>query len=472
MKRGVGPAAHLESTARSKQFIALAGLNAFCLLLSPYILIHKVVRTIKKKSRHELDLKRWFWKPLHHDETLAPQTGPRVVLVGPTMGEVKLMEAVTKPLEKLRPDLNIIWCIRDQGTIETVRRSNPGRAIVLWPFDNPLPLAKWAKHVRPDVVIIVEKFWIPNLLSVAKLSGARIGVINARSNPKDRLSSKIKTKYYRWVAGNIDLLCFQSGQFLETTKGFLRQNTRKLVTGNMKLDVELPVLDATRLNGIKKWLAPGSDLPFVAAGSTQPGDEDFVVEAFSKLRSGTACRLILAPRKPERVNAVAEALVAAGFVVSRRSQPLSTPADVYLLDSLGELASVYQFAKASFIGGTLRGTGHNLMEPVAWGTPVSYGPLRGQFEELQMICESFGVGFRCSTSDDLASHWSRVLKDEIFLESVRENSERLFAHERGSTAATIEALLTFLPQSTTRVEPVRKVSFAGSCKIAKPLRKT
>jgi 3-deoxy-D-manno-octulosonic-acid transferase len=444
MESGAALAAGDQTTPRAKQIANLTALNLLCVVASPYMLLHKVVRTLKKKSRHELDPRRWFWKPLRSGENIAPKSGPRLVLVGPTFGEVKLMDAITRPLREARPDLNIIWCIRDFGTINLVRESNPEQAIVLWPFDNVIPMRKWAQFVKPDILIIVEKFWIPNLITVSKLSGSKVGVINARSNRKDRISDKFKRGYYRWVGSNIDLLCFQSTQFLEMTKHLYRPSTPKIVTGNMKLDLEVPKLDEARLKSIEDWLSLSTGAPFLAAGSTHIADEEFVLEAFKRIRETTRCRLLLAPRKLERIDDVLERVKAAGYSVSRRSTPSSSLTDVYVLDTLGELANAYQFAEAAYIGGSLKGTGHNVVEPVYWGKPVCYGPKRGHFEELQLLSESYAVGFRCFEVEDLVRTWTRALADTTFKNETRENAARMIADTRGTVGKTVQAVLQLI----------------------------
>jgi 3-deoxy-D-manno-octulosonic-acid transferase len=117
---------------------------------------------------------------------------------------------------------------------------------------------------------------------------------------------------------------------------------------------------------------------------------------------------------------------------------------VYLLDTLGELAFSYSFALGAFVGGTIKGTGHNVMEPVMLGLPVCYGPMRGHFEDLQLLCEQFAVGFRCFTSDEMSAHWIRVLTDEAFRDEIRARSEQFLQQEGGATDKTVDALVELI----------------------------
>ena len=445
LDKGVG------APSRGKQIVALTLLNILLLLLGPFILLKKLHRIARKRSRHELDWRRWTIADVRPEVPLAPLSGPRVVLVGPTFGELRMMEVVTRQIKATRPDVNIIWCLRDLATIDLIRTTHPDQAVVIWPFDNAFPVMKWARKVKPDVVVITEKFWLPNLISISHLSGARLAVINARTNRRDRITDKMKYGYYRWITHNVDVFCIQAPVFLERLKDLIRPTTNTLVTGNMKLDLEVVPVDEERRRAIEQWLSTKSSLPLLAAGSTATDvDEDFVFSAFEKVRQQVPCCLLIAPRKIQRAATTAEAAEQRGYKVSVRSAPSSEPADVYVLDTLGELSHSYQYAEAAFIGGTILSTGHNVIEPVLWGKPVSYGPLRGHFEDLQLLCERFGVGFRCFSSDDLAAHWVKALTDAEFHQGIEEKAKAMLAHERGATHKTVEALLPLIPSGSDR----------------------
>lgn len=444
LEKGAGAA------SRGTQIVALTLLNLLLIVLGPFIVLKKLHRTLRKHTRHELDWRRWFIADVRPDVPLAPLPGPRVVLVGPTFGELRLMEVVTRQIKKLRPDANIIWCLRDLGTIELIKQTYPEQAVVIWPLDNAFPVWKWARKVRPDVVVITEKFWLPNLISISHLFGAKLAVINARTNRRDRITDKMKFIYYRWITYNVDAFCVQAPMFMDRLKDLFRPTSHVELTGNMKLDLEVAPIPQDREVAIEKWLATRGSVPLLAAGSTATEvDEEFVFAAFAKVREQIPCALLMAPRKIPRAAAAAENAQQHGYKVSMRTAPTTDAADVYLLDTLGELSHTYKHCEAAFIGGTILSTGHNVIEPVLWGKPVSYGPLRGHFEDLQILCEKFGVGFRCSTSDDLAAFWIKSLSDRSFHDSIEEKAKDMLSRERGATQKTVAALLTLIPPART-----------------------
>ena len=436
-------------SSRGKQVTALVLLNLFLIVVSPFIFLKKLDRSLRKRVRNELDWNRWAVTDFCPEVSFRDNKSPRVVLVGAAFGELRMIEAATRLIEKERPDASVIWCLRDVPTIRFVRKTQPGRVVVVWPFDNAFPVMKWARRVRPDVLVLVEKIWLPSLIGISRLSGSRVAVVNGRVSDKHQKSKVIKRAYDKWILDNIDVFCFQSKQLMDRLTPLLRSGTTALTTGNMKLDLETPPLDPSRVAEIEKWLATRGDIPLLIAGSTAAdGDEDFVYAAFEKVRAKVPCCLLVAPRQLSRAQETLTRAVERGYAMSPRSAPTEQPADVYVLDTLGELAHVYQYAEGAFVGGTIHGAGHNVIEPVAWGIPVSYGPQRGNFEDLQLLCEKFGVGFRCLTPEDLAAHWISVLTDAELRSKVRGQAEALLANEKGAVHKTALAILPLIPKST------------------------
>jgi 3-deoxy-D-manno-octulosonic-acid transferase len=153
--------------------------------------------------------------------------------------------------------------------------------------------------------------------------------------------------------------------------------------------------------------------------------------------------LLLAPRKLKRVDEIVELIRARGLIVSRRTQPVPG-ADVFILDTLGELSLAYQFSVAAFVGGTLDGVGHNVIEPLVWGIPVAYGAGAGKSSPAQRTCEKAGVGFRVQSSEELAAHWVSVLRDEKLRSRLREQSTQLLEAQRGALERNVAAILELI----------------------------
>jgi 3-deoxy-D-manno-octulosonic-acid transferase len=413
--------------------------NLFMIGIGPLALALKIRRFVRKRANHEFTRLRWDIPNL--SAKLPPPEHPHLILAGASFGEMLLMDRITKALIAEEPRLTITWAIRDPRTLEQLRRERPHQRVAVWPYDSLPPVLKWVRQNPCDALVFVERFSFPTLAGAAKLAGARVSLVNGRVKPSGLPA--LSAPYYRWLLGNFSVLCFQNETYAKRAQKMAPEGT-VVVTGNVKLDLPHRPLTAESAAEVENWLLAGEPVPILAAGSTNNEEEErFVLEAFKTVRRRTPCRLLLAPRKFERVPEVMKVIAEAGLTASRRTKN-SPPADVMVLDTMGELAHCYQFCKAAYVGGSYNGMGHNVAEPVQWGVPVSYGMRRGHFEDLQKACERAGVGFRVGTSLALADHWTRAITDEMFELQVRESCKGLFANEEGALERTIQQILATL----------------------------
>ena len=170
------------------------------------------------------------------------------------------------------------------------------------------------------------------------------------------------------------------------------------VGGNLKFEVKPPARGEIHARLADVIHAAGIG-PVIVAGSTLEGEEAMLIDAFRAVRKRYAqAMLVLAPRHPERFESVVALLASSGLPFVRRSQwaelpfipnnemtgaPVNLTGGVLLLDSIGELASVYEFADLAFIGGSLvpKG-GHNVLEPAYFGVPILVGPHTENFRDI------------------------------------------------------------------------------------------
>jgi 3-deoxy-D-manno-octulosonic-acid transferase len=192
-----------------------------------------------------------------------------------------------------------------------------------------------------------------------------------------------------------------------------------ILTGNLKYDIHLETEAAMEkvIERLGTALQTGPTVPVLVCGSTMPGEEPMILDCFSFLRERfPQCRLILAPRHPERFPEVAELLSTQPFNYHPRSRldnlPSDKPVDILLLDSIGELAHVYRLATLVFIGGSLVDfVGHNILEPAYLGKAIFFGPYMRNFQD---IADTF-----------LRSHGARQVHN---LEELKNGALEILAH--------------------------------------------
>jgi 3-deoxy-D-manno-octulosonic-acid transferase len=229
---------------------------------------------------------------------------------------------------------------------------------------------------------------------------------------------------------------------------------RVAVTGNLKFDVRAAEeAEATRL-----LKASAASLRFVVAGSTLEGEEAALVEAWPRLLAEDAqLAMVLAPRHPERFAVVAAQLEKSGNRWTRRSklkpaEPLR-PGEIVLLDTIGELASVYSLASVAFIGGSLfPAGGHNPLEPAQFGVPIVMGP---HYANFVAITDSLRVhdALRIAAKEELAAALVELLRDRQVAEAMGARAREVFERQAGATDRCVAALQALLASGT---EPERE----------------
>lgn len=292
-------------------------------------------------------------------------------------------------------------------------------AVFFAPLDYRSVVRRVLRRLRPSAVVVLETEIWPNLYREAKRAGASLLIVNAR------ISDRALPRYrqFRWVfqhaLGCADAILAQSEQdrrrFIEA--GARPDQVRN--AGNLKYDFTPPAAGvAPEIAAFLERTRPSKIC--VAASTMPPADasdvdeDDEVLRAFAQLApSHPGLLLIIAPRRPERFDAVAEKLKQAGVRFVRRSQPgdLELPG-VLLLDSIGELAALFERADVVFMGGTLaRRGGHNILEPAYFAKPVIAGPHMENFAAIAEEFSAAGALVRIDNSDALAPAMARLLDD-------------------------------------------------------------
>ena len=256
------------------------------------------------------------------------------------------------------------------------------------PLDYGSCVRRVLRQLRPSLVVVLETEIWPNIYREAKLSGASLLVVNGR------ISDRALPRYQRWSWFFHHALAQPDEIIVQTEEDARRYiiagapTERVKVGGNLKYDFTPPAAGAflDELKPEQVWIA-ASTMPPATAGDID--EDDAVIQAFKEIAAThRGLLLILAPRKPERFAIVADKLVQAGVPFTRRTAFAALPLpSVLLLDTIGELAGLFEKAGAVFMGGTLaqRG-GHNILEPAYFGKPIIVGP---HMENFAAIAQEF-----------------------------------------------------------------------------------
>ena len=395
--------------------------------------------------------------------------GRRVVWVhAVSVGEVMAATRLIAELKERLPG----WVIAVSTTTETgqnlARERLKDSPVFYMPLDFAFSVRRYLRLLRPELVVLMESEFWPRLMRECPRNGIPVAVVNARVSDRSLPRYLRLRALWRPLLKCISLFLAQSEQNAERLRRIGAPAERVRVSGNLKYDVRV-----ASGNAMSELMA--SHLPAGAAvvvcGSTLEGEERMLLDAWrSIVEKVPNAVMVLAPRHPDRFKAVG-ALVASEFGLKRatefRERPVQIVAgDVFLLDTIGDLASVYSLGAVAFVGGSLVASGgHNPLEPAQFGVPVVVGP---SFENFREIVDAMrasdairvvspqpagltpasklagGPGSRPGTpidSQSLMEALCGLLENRGEARAVGERGRRVFEAQAGATARTADALM-------------------------------
>ncbi len=296
--------------------------------------------------------------------------------VGETNAAIPLIERLTAGGASV-----LFTTVTVTGAATAVRRLPPGAIHQFSTFDVGPWVDRFLRHWRPALSIFVEsEIWPATLARLSRAGIPRV-VVNGRVSERSYRRWRRLGPIARGIFGRISLGLAQSTTDADRLRA-LGANT-VAVTGNLKFDVpDLPA-DAIALGAIRQAV---EGRPLWLAASTHKGEEDIIGAAHARLKPLLPGLLtVIAPRHPQRGEAIAASLRETGFGVARRStaDPITPATDIYLADTLGELGLFYRLAPVAFLGGSLvEHGGQNPIEAVRLGSAVLHGPHTGNFAEI------------------------------------------------------------------------------------------
>jgi 3-deoxy-D-manno-octulosonic-acid transferase len=357
-----------------------------------------------------------------------------------SVGEVSVAATLARALP---PELPLLVTTITPTGQALARRLFAGRARVAYlPFDLRPPVTRFWRRFAPAALVLVEGDYWPLLLREARRRGLPVAVVNGRVGDRSfGRMRRVRPLAARLLFSGIERFAVQSAEDGARLAELGVETARLTVTGNLKFETPEPRANSELAAALDR-LAGGR--PVVIAGSTMPGEEQGVLEAFAGVGGGRRTLLVLAPRHPERWDEVAGLLEGSGLAVERRTRlaaPAERPPDVLLLDSIGELAALYRQAAAVFIGGTLVDTGgHNPLEAARYGLPIAVGPSMHNFRDMAERFDAAGAWQRVANAAELGRVWQEWLTDPASARQQGERAAALLRENRGALDRTLEML--------------------------------
>lgn len=334
-------------------------------------------------------------------------------------------------------------------------------AVFYFPLDFKFSVRTALKAFRPSVVLLMETEIWPRFFREARLFGAKVVIVNGRLSARSFARYNRIGFFIKDVLSNAELALMQGDADAERMSLLGMATSKVRVTGNIKFDQ--PISGEYELTEeFRSRFGLSDENPLIVAASTHDPEEGWVLEAFAKLRldeSARASRLLIAPRHPERFEAVDAMIRSVGRTTLTNTQPLeyvrrSHPpsaedksARVVLLDSIGELRAAYPLAKIVFVGGSLiPHGGQSVLEPAAAGKAIITGPYTHNFDAVvkEFLANQAIIQLTAANPeqivDEIFSIISELFKKPIELQRLGNMASRVMAANQGASARTIEML--------------------------------
>lgn len=413
---------------------------------SPYLLYK-----IKTSERYRTGLgQRLGDVPVRHGDR------PCLWIHAASVGEVHAGLPLIRQCQEEKPEIEVVVSTQTSTGQEVAKQHCPDCLRFYFPIDLTPVIAKVFERIRPSCVALVEREIWPNFVAEAKRRAVPVIQVNSRITDSS-------VKAYRWlypVIGSalqrIDSYSVQTEVYAERLRSLAVPEERIQVTGNLKYDgfeTSVPVEEQQRL---RREMGLSQNAPVLVGGSIHPSEESALLHALRLVRKKRPdVRLVLAPRHAERIPKIEQAIAEAGEISARKTsiQKASSPAEAHrgnivIVDTMGELRSIYSLAEVVFVGGTLVPIGgHSLMEPAALGRPVVFGPqIFKQPADAETLLGA-EAAFRCFEEDEVAKQILRLFNDTSLAETMGKRARAAIQEHAGAAKRTFQILKPYFQEN-------------------------
>ena len=444
----------------------LMGLAA--ILLTPYWLAQGI-----RHKKYLSNLKERLGLSFPALEKLPAEPKGAIWLHAVSVGEVLAGVTLAKRLKEEFPQRPLVVSTTTiTGQALAKERIPFADAVIYFPLDWQFCVRRTLAAVKPALIIVLETEIWPNFLLVA--SDLNIPVLFVSGRISDRSFARSQSwlslfgfylrPFWKDALGRAAGFWMQSERDAERVKALGAPATNVRVGGNLKYDLELP-----KSTPLADWLegeiARDGRRPVIVAGSVVATEEPLALIAFGVVQGEyRKALLVLAPRKSERFEAAAQFIedshqkwikrsslrVASPSGANANGSEMAIAADVavLLLDSIGELASLYRLADGVFVGGSLvESGGHNILEPAAFGKVPVFGESMENFAEMAERFVTAEAALQVASPEDAGVSWIELLRNPERDKKMGETARRLVEESRGATERAVAAIRAELDEA-------------------------
>ena len=387
-----------------------------------------------------------------------------------SVGEVLAARPLISELRRRYPALRLFLSTTTMSGQQLARRSVADvDGVFYFPLDWTFTVRRTLRVVKPKLFVMVETEIWPNLLRECRTQGIRTVLVNGRISHRSFPRYRMVRPLFRRVLADVDRFCVQGEETARRLIELGADASLISITGSLKFESLHAAPTPTPGRGaerVLRFFRVPANRPVLLAGSTAKGEEEAIVRAFNRVRSTTAGAnplLIVAPRHTERSGDVERLCRREGLAAIRRTDlPIDADpkADVVILDTIGELAQLYQVATAVFVGGSLVPVGgHNILEPAVYGKPIVFGPHMENFSEIADAFVTNGAALQVRNERELQEAILTLMNDPVRRARLGAAARALVDANRGARDKTLSVIAEILPPrgASAVIRPFRRV---------------
>ena len=383
-----------------------------------------------------------------------------------SVGEVLASRALISELRRLYPRLRVFLSTTTLTGQQLARRNVADvDGVFFFPFDWGFTTRRTLKVVKPRLFVMIETEIWPNLLRECRRRGINTVLVNGRISYRSFPRYRLIRPLFRRVLADIDRFCVQGQEAARRLAHLGADPARITVTGSLKFDsLDVIPTPGRGRERVLRFFRMSPNRPVLVAGSTLKGEEQPVIRAFNRLRSsGSSALLVLAARQPERFGDVENLCRQEGLSTVRRTElqiDAEPRVDAVILDTVGELAEVYQIATVVFVGGSLvPAGGHNILEPAVFGKPIVFGPYMQNFDEIAATFLANDAAVQVRSDRELEAAVVGLMGDPVRRARLGAAARALVESNRGAKDKTVAVVTSLLPPDRGRavVRPFRVI---------------
>ena len=363
----------------------------------------------------------------------APKLQNSIVFYGVSVGEILALENLIKCTKKTF-DNQIVVCT---GTVtgQKIAKEKLGDTadfITYFPYDFPFCVGHFLNKVNPKAVIVAETELWPNFARLVRNRGINLIIINGRISDRTYSSYKKLSFFFKPILQNYTKILTQSNRDNEKLISIGANPETTTVMGNLKFDIAKKNCDFDLGQG-----------RVIIAGSTRSGEDEMFLPIFTELKKEfDDIKLLVAPRHPERQNAVKKLIEATGLNWGLRSNgDKFDNKDIIMLDTMGELGKAYALCYFAFIGGSFNKTGgHNPLEATVFEKPTISGTCVNNFKDIYALLTQTGASKIVANAEELKDYMRKLLSDKEFYQKCCEDCKTAFVQNQGALDYVINEL--------------------------------